>query len=172
MQSPCKQNARIDWNRDSVLISHKMMTGFRDERLVFVDPETGGREPWRPIFELAAVAVDANLNELETFDVRLKFSRHMADPKVLVGSRYETASWRRRAICSDDAAEEFAEFLSRHGTVDQSASNGRVFQVAQMVAHHAAFDSEFLSQWFNRLGRFRQHREECCVRCRETSGFS
>lgn len=132
----------------------QMRTGLPDERLVFVDLETGGREPWRPIFELAAVAVDANLNELETFDVRLKFSRHMADPKVLVGSRYETASWRRRAICSDDAAEEFAEFLSRHGTVDQSASNGRVFQVAQMVAHHAAFDSEFLSQWFNRLGRF------------------
>ena len=47
-----------------------------DERLVFVDLETGGAEPWRPIFEIAAIAVDTDLNELETFEARLRFCRH------------------------------------------------------------------------------------------------
>lgn len=131
-----------------------MKSHLPDERLVFVDLETGGAEPWRPIFEIAAIAVNADLNELETFEARLRFCRHMADKKVLCGSRYDTATWNRRAICADDAAEEFADFLSRHGTVDQSSRSGRVFQVAQMVAHNAAFDSEFLSSWFNRVGRF------------------
>ncbi len=95
-----------------------------DERLVFVDLETGGAEPWRPIFEIAAIAVDADLNELETFEARLRFCRHMADKKVLCGSRYDTAAWNRRAICADDAAEEFADFLSRHGTVINQAAAG------------------------------------------------
>ena len=64
-----------------------MKSHLPDERLVFVDLETGGAEPWRPIFEIAAIAVDADLNELETFEARLRFCRHMADPKVLCGSR-------------------------------------------------------------------------------------
>lgn len=38
-----------------------MNTHLPDERLVFVDLETGGVETWRPIFEIAAIAVDANL---------------------------------------------------------------------------------------------------------------
>ena len=131
-----------------------MNTHQPDERLVFVDLETGGVEPWRPIFEIAAIAVDSNLNELESFETRLKFCRSLANPKVLIGSRYNTQAWRRRAIDADDAAEEFADFLSRHGTVDQSSQSGRVFQVAQMVAHNAAFDGQFLCNWFNRVGRF------------------
>ena len=131
-----------------------MNTHQPDERLVFVDIETGGVEPWRPIFEIAAIAVDANLNELDSFEARLKFCRSLANPKVLLGSRYNTQAWRRRAIDADDAAEEFADFLGRHGTVDQSSQSGRVFQVAQMVAHNAAFDGQFLCNWFNRVGRF------------------
>ena len=131
-----------------------MNTHQPDERLVFVDLESGGVEPWRPIFEIAAIAVDANLHELESFEARLKFCRSLANPKVLLGSRYNTQAWRRRAIDADDAAEEFADFLSRHGTVDQSTQSGRIFQVAQMVAHNAAFDGQFLCNWFNRVGRF------------------
>lgn len=131
-----------------------MNTHLPDERLVFVDLETGGVETWRPIFEIAAIAVDANLNELESFEARLKFCRSLANPKVLLGSRYNTQAWRRGAIDADDAAEEFADFLSRHGTVDQSSQSGRIFQVAQMVAHNAAFDGQFLCNWFNRVGRF------------------
>jgi len=119
-----------------------------DERLVFLDLEVGGEEPWRPIFEIAAIAVDSSLRELERFDVRLKFARHMADPKVLVGSRYETPEWRRLAICATDAGDEFADFLRRHATVDQTAASGRVFQVAQLVAHNADFDRRFLEHWF------------------------
>lgn len=125
-----------------------------DERLVFVDLETGGAESWRPIYEIAAIAVDASLNELETFEVRLRFCRHLAYPKVLSGSRYEKPQWNRRALASDEAAEEFADFLARQGTVDQSSRYSRIFEVAQLVAHNAAFNGEFLSHWVKQLGRF------------------
>ncbi|MCC7335761.1 MAG: 3'-5' exonuclease [Pirellulaceae bacterium] len=131
-----------------------MNESITDERLVFLDLEVGGEESWRPIFEIAAIAVDSNLRELETFDVRLKFATHMADPKVLVGSRYATPQWKRRAICATDAGDEFADFLRRHATVDQTSASGRVFQVAQLVAHNADFDRRFLEHWFAHREQF------------------
>jgi oligoribonuclease (3'-5' exoribonuclease) len=45
-----------------------MNTNLPDERLVFVDLETAGLKPWRPIIEIAAIAVDGNLRELERFE--------------------------------------------------------------------------------------------------------
>ena len=45
-----------------------------DERMVFVDLETAGLDPWRPIIQIAAIAVDSNLKELERFEAKLKFS--------------------------------------------------------------------------------------------------
>lgn len=131
-----------------------MSNALPDERLVFVDLETAGGEPWRPIIQLAAIVVTSNLRELECYEAKLRFDERFADPKSLNGSRYCTAIWRREAKPVAVVNEEFAELLRRHATVDQVARSGAVYQVAQLVAHNAAFDAAFLDTWFARCERF------------------
>lgn len=125
-----------------------------DERLVFLDLEVGGEQSWRPIFEIACVAVDAELRELETYCARLKFSKKLACPTVLRGSRYASAVWNHEAVSSIEAGDRLVEFLRRHATVDQTTASGRVVQVAQIVAHNAAFDGRYLQHWFKRRNQF------------------
>lgn len=122
-----------------------------DERLVFVDLETGGSQSWRPIIQIAAIAVSSEGHELETYEAKLRFDESKADPKTLRGSRYSRERWFREAQSPSVVAESFAQLLMRHATVDQTAATGRVFQVAQMVAHNASFDGEFLKAWFSRM---------------------
>jgi len=125
-----------------------------DERLVFVDLETAGLEPWRPIIQIAAIVVDAQLRELERFEAKLRFQRRFADPKSLRKVSYCPDLWKREAIPSGDCMKQFSDLLRRHATVDQTATSGQPFQVAQMVAHNGAFDGAFLKAWFERFGRF------------------
>lgn len=125
-----------------------------DERLVFVDLETAGGEPWRPIIQLAAIAVTSDLRELECYEAKLRFDERFADSKSLSGSRYCPDTWRHEAQSAAAVNEEFAGLLRRHATVDQVGRNGTVYQVAQLVAHHAAYDAAFLERWFARFERF------------------
>ncbi len=127
---------------------------FPDERLVFIDLETGGGEPWRPIMQLAAIAVDAGLRELETLEMKLRFQRHKVYPGCLRKAHYSPGVWAREAISEREAGRRFSEFLKRHATVDLISADGRGYRVAQLVAHHATFDATFLSAWFKRLDRF------------------
>jgi DNA polymerase III epsilon subunit-like protein len=124
------------------------------ERLVFVDLETTGLEPWRPVMQIAAVAVARNLAELESFEAKIKFPKRWADPAALRKVHYSPALWRRDAKPARLVAESFAAFLTRHATVDMISANGMPFRVAQVVAHNAAFDGAFLRNWFDRLGLF------------------
>ena len=121
-----------------------MKSNLPDERLVFVDIETGGLESWRPIIQIAAIAVDANLRELERFEAKLQFSEKYADAKSLRKASYSAARWRTEAQPAQEVIERFADLLRLHATVDQMSSRRGVFQVAQLVAHNAAFDGAFL----------------------------
>jgi DNA polymerase III alpha subunit (gram-positive type) len=125
-----------------------------DERLVFADIETGGLETWRPIIQIAAVAVSSEGRELESYEAKLRFDEEIADQKTLRGSRYSRDRWEHDAQPACVVAESFAQLLMRHATVDQSAIDGRVFQVAQLVAHNAAFDGAFLKAWYERMHLF------------------
>ena len=125
-----------------------------DERLVFVDLETGGLETWRPIIQLAAVAVTSDGRELESYEAKLRFKESVADPKSLCKNHYSRERWVQEAESPAVVAEQFAQLLMRHATIDQSRRDGRVFQVAQLVAHNAAFDGEFLKAWFSRMKLF------------------
>ena len=125
-----------------------------DEQLVFIDLETGGASPWRPIMQLAAIAVDASLREQETIEIKLRFDRRKVRRNCLHKRHYSTAVWAREAISEADAGEKFAAFLRRHATLDMLTVDRRPYQVAQLVAHHAEFDAPFLAAWFARIGRF------------------
>lgn len=125
-----------------------------DERLIFIDLEPGGEEPWRPIMQLAAIAVDAGLRELETIEMKLRFNPRRIHPACRRKKHYSKEVWDREAISEEVAGERLAAFLRRHATVDLLSAEGRGYRVAQLVAHHAAFDSAFLDAWFSRIGRF------------------
>ncbi len=117
------------------------------QRIVFVDVESIGLHPSGPIRQIAAVAVDGDLREVESFEstlnvdwrrVRLWQRRRLRKPPLPLSSN-EMAP-----------AQAFADFLSRHATTDLSLSGGAKLRVAQLAAHHAAHDSPFLQAFFER----------------------
>ena len=112
-----------------------MDSNYPDERMVFVDLETAGLDPWRPIIQIAAIAVDCNLRELERFEAKLKFNSKFADVKSLRKASYSRELWEQEAQPSIQVMKQFSELLRRHATVDQISSKGVPFSVAQLVAH-------------------------------------
>lgn len=131
-----------------------MVSNGPDERLVFVDLETGGLETWRPIIQIAAIAVTSSLREIETFESKLRFESRFVDPRSLRKNNYSAERWGREARSARDVATAFADFLRRHATLDVSAAGRGGYQVAQLVAHNAAFDGPFLQALFGRMGLF------------------
>lgn len=131
-----------------------MKSHLPDERLVFVDLETAGLDSWRPIIQIAAIAVDCNLQELERFEAKLRFTRKFADPKSLRKASYSPELWKQEAQPSIEVMKQFSQLLRRHATVDQVSSKGVPFSVAQLVAHNGAFDGGFLRAWYDRFGEF------------------
>ncbi|TWU62639.1 DNA polymerase III PolC-type [Crateriforma conspicua] len=131
-----------------------MNSNYPDERMVFVDLETAGLDPWRPIVQIAAIAVDCNLRELERFEAKIKFNNKFADPKSLCKASYSRELWKSEAQPSIQVMKQFSELLRRHATVDQLSSKGVTFSVSQLVAHNGAFDGGFLRAWYDRFDEF------------------
>lgn len=125
-----------------------------DEKLVFFDLETAGLEPTRPIIQIAAIAVDSALHELETFEAKIRFDERDAAPEALRKNHYDRKLWEQRGISPGWAARAFSRFLRRHGTVDLISRESGVYQVAQLVAHNSQFDGPFLKAWFDRQRLF------------------
>jgi DNA polymerase III epsilon subunit-like protein len=53
-----------------------------------------------------------------------------------------------------ETARQFAEFLSRHATLNIMTTRGATLRVAQLAAHHAVHDGSFLQAFFARNHRF------------------
>jgi DNA polymerase III epsilon subunit-like protein len=122
-------------------------------KLTFFDLETGGLNARRhPIIQLAAVAVDQNLEPLEAFEAKIRFDPKKADQNSLRKNHYSPGQWAREASAPKEVAEEFGQFLRRHAAVPMLSSEGTTYHVAQLVAHNAGFDGPFLQAWYERLG--------------------
>ena len=125
------------------------------QKIVFFDLETTGLDPKRhAILQVAAVAVDESFNDLETFEAKIRFDERRANRNSLRKTHYHRGVWVRRALDAGEAAKRFADFLRRHASVTKLGSDGEPFQLAQLVAHNAPFDTAFLQVWYERLCLF------------------
>jgi DNA polymerase III epsilon subunit-like protein len=130
-----------------------MIRRMAERRLVFLDLETGGPDAKRhPITQLAAIAVDANCEPIEAFEAKLRFDKNKANAYSLRKNHYHPGVWAREARDPKEVAIEFAAFLKRHSAAAALSAQGKAYQVAQLVAHNAAFDGPFLMAWYERLG--------------------
>src|SRR5713226_2283167 len=125
------------------------------QKIIFFDLETGGLIPKRhPIIQLAAVAVDDQLEPVEAFEAKVRFDEREANRNSLRKNHYRRGLWAQEASEPKEVTKDFADFLRRHATFPMIASDGRPYQVAQLVAHNASFDGAFLRTWYERLHTF------------------
>lgn len=126
-----------------------------NQKLIFIDLEVGGPNPKRhPIIQMAAIAVDERLEVLEAFEAKIRFNPKCANAYSLKKNSYHPGIWAQEAHEPKEVAKEFAQFLRRHATVFALSNKGERYEVAQLVAHNAAFDGPFLIEWYERLGVF------------------
>ena len=151
-----ERSREVDPNEGRVEASSKAEAGSTEGKthLVMFDLETGGLEIERPILQIAAIAVDRQLDELDTFDVKIRFDERAACPDALRRVHYRRAEWKRSAVSPKKAAWAFARFLRRHASVEVLREDLTTFRVAQLASHNSQFDGPFLSAWFDRLGVF------------------
>jgi DNA polymerase III epsilon subunit-like protein len=124
-------------------------------KLVFVDLEpTGPNATRHAILQIAAIAVDENLQPVETFEAKIRFDQRRANRNSLRKNHYQRGLWAKQALEPDIAAKGFASFLRRHASVTRLGSDGEPYHLALLVAHNAAFDMDFLRAWFERLCMF------------------
>jgi DNA polymerase III epsilon subunit-like protein len=125
------------------------------QRTVFFDIETGGLNPKRhPIIQLAAIAVTDRLEPIEAYESKIRFDERDANRSSLRKNHYHPGIWAKKALEPKYAAKGFGDFLRRHATITLLSSSGKPYQVAQLAAHNAIFDGDFLQAWYERLRTF------------------
>src|SRR5256885_558525 len=112
--------------------------------LVFFDLETTGLDPQRhEVMQIAAIAVDEHLRVREEFEVKVRISGRRVPKSLLLLTRFDPERWKREAVSPRLAALRLAKFLKKHASRTVKGAKGPR-RVAQLVAHHAAFDGPFL----------------------------
>ena len=124
------------------------------ERLVFFDLETAGLLTDASIIQIAAIAVDSSLREVESFEAKIRFDISQTSKQALDVNSFEPQVWQRLAMQPDKAAKKFSNFLRNHATVDKVSKAGNPYQVARLVAHNAAFDGPKIISWFEDMDIF------------------
>lgn len=134
--------------------------------LCVVDLETAGLTLAHPTIQIAAIAVDQDLRELDTFEVKIKFDISAADPEALKVNSYRANVWEVSAYNECASLKMFAHFLSQHADVEMmSKRTGRPYKVARLAAYNKDFDDPRLKNHFNQNNMFLPAHPQCfCIR--------
>jgi DNA polymerase III epsilon subunit-like protein len=114
-------------------------------KIAFVDIETGGLEPSRPITQIAAVVVDHNWAELTVMEEKIRFDEAEADPAALELTGYSAERWAH-ASPIDVALHALARGLRLHLDVEMTSKKPpfRPYKVITSAGHNPRFDHERL----------------------------
>lgn len=115
--------------------------------LVFFDLESGGRNPLMDcVIQIAAIAVAwPSFEQIETFEVKIRFNESAADPEALAINSYDRETWQNEAVYVRQAVKEFTAFLERHATKAMTSKKGNPYRIAELAGHNVSrFDMSFL----------------------------
>lgn len=126
----------------------------KGETICFFDTETGGLLPQHPTTQLAAVAVDNDWREVETFEVKFQFDVNACEPEALKLNGYSPEKWAN-AVPEAYAWQQFQHMLNRHRCVELVSRAGNPYSVARLAGHNIlGFDMPRTEAAFKRLGLF------------------
>lgn len=114
------------------------------QHICIIDFETGGVLPEHPNIQLAAIAVDENGAEVDSFNSKIAFDPKLCEPEALEMNHYTPEAWEG-APSADQVFVSFCEFLGRHKTMEMvSKRTGRPYNVARLAAFNIQFDKDRL----------------------------
>jgi DNA polymerase III alpha subunit (gram-positive type) len=124
------------------------MSKYPGYKYCFVDVETTGLNVKRNhIFQLSGAIVTPGLETLERFDYRFRpFSLEHADDEALSKTRMSLQDLEDLPLSADEVYQSFREILDRH--VSRFDKKDKM----HLVAYNAAFDSDFIREFFSLHG--------------------
>lgn len=126
-----------------------------NEYIVFFDFETGGIDSSKPEIQLAAIAVDKHLVEIDSFETKISFNEADADAEALKINHYNAVAWAN-APSRNEVVREFSKFLKQFRSVKMiSKRTGKTYNVARLAGHNAAtFDAPRMRRMFEEAAEF------------------
>jgi len=116
-----------------------------DQRIVWVDLETGGLDPFKhQIIQLAAVATDTDLKQIgDPLEVKVIVEPRRVTQEALDMNSYDPEDWRD-AVSPTLCRKLFTSFLRDNSTVRKISKRGKAYTVAALGGHNVQFDVSFL----------------------------
>lgn len=122
---------------------------------IYFDLETGGLQMEHPVIQLAAVAVDQNLVEIDSFERKIQFVEASADPEALMLNHYDAEVWKREAKPFQTVVRDFDKFLFPYRDIQMVSKAGKPYSVALLGGYNAAnFDAPRLQRMFKNASQF------------------
>ncbi len=124
-------------------------------RLVVFDYETAGLMPWADNIQLAAIAVDEELTEIETFERKIAFNDKHADQTALKMNHYDADIWAKEALPEAQVTTEFNDFLKKYADIKAISRKGDPYFVAKLCGYNCQlFDLPRLKKMFEKHQKF------------------
>lgn len=118
-----------------------MITTYLDLETDGVDTETA------QIIQLAAVAVDSRLLEIESFSRLVRFDERKASPEALKINHYDPERWAKEAKPATDVLIEFCQWSKPYQDQTRISKGGRPYKVGTLAGYNAArFDFPILQR--------------------------
>lgn len=128
--------------------------------IVFYDIETSGLDSnIQDIIQIAAIAFSiegGEWNELEEFEVKLRFDQNKASKEALDGNCYNEEIWEKEAIPRSSGLRMFSSFLNKYKDVKRvGKKSGKEFLCCRTAGHNIKmFDDHFVRAMFNKFDLF------------------